>query len=599
MSNIKNLLYFLQHFYRFVKLPTLLKLTTLHTLQGVLQGAGILLIIPLLQLLGDSGITHDGGGKVVEIVKNVFSSLSIPLTIYTVIGTYIFIASFTEILTRYQSVLSLSLMQKYTSHLRVKLYDNLLHSKWGFLQSKRRSLFTHTLTQDISQIGGATFNSLNIFSNVFIILFNTIVACYIHLPFTISTILFAGFLTLISKSLFAKALHSGKKQRGFHQTLFNNIAESLGGLKSIKSHGQEDKQVSTFQNSSEEMVDQIVSFSKVQAYTQGGHGVLSVVVLGIYFLIAIEFFQLEVSSLLVLLFIFSRLVPRFSRLVSSWQQIINMIPAFEGVITLEKEMLESQESKSSDTNKTLDLQESITLNEISYSYNEDNSFELSEIDLTIPAKSQVSFVGLSGSGKTTIADIITGLLSPKSGTVSIDGNLLTPEIMQEWKNSISYVTQESYFLNDSIRNNLMFDLEDVPEERLWEVLELSAIGDFVKELPDGLDTIIGDRGTLLSGGERQRLSIAKAILKDPALLILDEATSALDYKNESLIYDLIRKLHGKTTVITIAHRLSTIKDSDTIFVLDNGSLVEQGNWSELSKKTGGYLQELITVGELQ
>lgn len=240
------------------------------------------------------------------------------------------------------------------------------------------------------------------------------------------------------------------------------------------------------------------------------------------------------------------------------------------------------------------LELDIELRGVSFSYNKDQgSYALCEVDLAVPARRMTAVVGPSGAGKSTLADLIMGLISPDTGTVLIDGAPLAGELLHVWRQSIGYVPQETFLLHDTIRSNLLWAQPDASGEDLWRALRLAAADDFVSQTPNGLDTVIGDRGVRLSGGERQRIALAQALLRKPSLLLLDEATSSLDAENERCIQEAIEQLDGELTIVLIAHRLSTIRRSDRIVVLDHGRVVETGNWGELAVRPNGRFRALM------
>jgi len=189
------------------------------------------------------------------------------------------------------------------------------------------------------------------------------------------------------------------------------------------------------------------------------------------------------------------------------------------------------------------------------------------LNLVIKFNESTALVGPSGVGKTTVADLIAGLLVPDSGKILCNDKPLTDDNRVAWRETVAYVTQDVFLFHDTVRNNLNWVSPDITDERLWWALEMAAARDFIKAMPDGLDTIIGDRGTRLSGGERQRLALARALLSNPQLLILDEATSALDSDNEKKIKQALDRLQGKLTIVIIAHRETTIEHVDHIIRL--------------------------------
>ncbi|MGO4273116.1 ABC transporter ATP-binding protein, partial [Paenibacillus sp. TAF58] len=202
-------------------------------------------------------------------------------------------------------------------------------------------------------------------------------------------------------------------------------------------------------------------------------------------------------------------------------------------------------------------------------------------------------IGRSGAGKSTLIDILMGLLQPERGQVLVDGVPLTEANLLSLRKSISYVPQDPFLFNGSIRENMLMIDPSATEEQLWESLEFAASTEFVNKLPLGLDTLIGDRGIRLSGGERQRLVLARAILRKPSILILDEATSALDSENEAKIQEALERLQGKLTIIVIAHRLSTIRNADQVIVLDKGRIIQSGGFTQLTGEKEGLFASLL------
>lgn len=250
-----------------------------------------------------------------------------------------------------------------------------------------------------------------------------------------------------------------------------------------------------------------------------------------------------------------------------------------------------------------ELKKMITLQNISFSYDSSDDYQLKDISLNIPALSSVAFVGESGSGKSTILDVITLLNEPNLGNLIID-DLNSSSIKKEsWRQMIGYVSQETIIFDATIGDNISMWSGDYKknkeiESKIKEAAEKANILDFINNLPDGLDTNVGDRGVLLSGGQRQRLFIARELYKNPLVLILDEATSALDTSSERAIQQSIESLKGYITVIQVAHRLSTIKNVDLIYVLKNGKLIEKGTYKDLTKNQDSNFSKMIELQSL-
>jgi ATP-binding cassette subfamily C protein len=292
----------------------------------------------------------------------------------------------------------------------------------------------------------------------------------------------------------------------------------------------------------------------------------------------LHWWQLPLPMLATLVFIFSRLMPMAMQVQQQLQQWSFHLAALTATTELLAEC--RQHAEPAGHADSLPLRASLALDNVTYTYPGRDWPALHDVSLSIPAGSTVAVIGSSGSGKSTLADVLMGLLLPDSGQLRVDGQILDQTGCQRWRRGVAYVPQDCFLFNDSIRHNLLWADDQASDEQLWRALDQAAAG-FVRQLPAGLDTVVGDQGLRLSGGERQRIALARALMGRPALLILDEATSALDTANEELIRQAIVNLHGQLTVIAIGHRLATLQHADLVIVMEQGRVVSQGSWAQL------------------
>jgi len=269
-----------------------------------------------------------------------------------------------------------------------------------------------------------------------------------------------------------------------------------------------------------------------------------------------------------------------------------MLPAYNNVIMLKEQCLENTEVK--DIGERVELNNAIELKNVWFSYQSDEYFSMKDLNLKIYAGKTTAIVGLSGAGKSTVADLVMGLIQPNEGEITVDDIPINKNFPGYWKDQIGYVAQETFLFNETIRLNLLLAQPKANEKDIIDALKLASANEFVSKLPEGLDTVIGDRGVKFSGGERQRLALARALLRKPSLLILDEATSNLDSKNEKKILKAIDDLHGEITILIIAHRLSTIENADYIYLIDEGQILESGTWNDLLKNQNGYFRDICS-----
>ncbi len=282
----------------------------------------------------------------------------------------------------------------------------------------------------------------------------------------------------------------------------------------------------------------------------------------------------------------------FNYLVNSINTLLNLYPTLSrGAESLHSlgEVLQSPDLEHNDgKDAPAEVAGRIEFQGVNFAYDGGRQSAISDLDLTIPAGRTVAIVGESGSGKSTLTNILIGFLRPQSGRVLLDGVDMEEIDVRVWRRRLALVPQQSLLFNGTIRENILFGLPSVADEWLHRVTRLTHVDEFVDELPDGMDTRIGERGTTLSGGQKQRIAIARALVRDPRIIVLDEPTSALDAQSERHVQAALAALtHGRTTII-VAHRLSTIRAADTICVLDRGRLIESGTYDELLQAGGPF-----------
>lgn len=281
-----------------------------------------------------------------------------------------------------------------------------------------------------------------------------------------------------------------------------------------------------------------------------------------------------------------RILPSLGRISSYFNQFMGCIPSVEETYNNFLEVREGKSRELSDK-KEIDsfvFKKELRIDNVCWTYSDEKSNILDNLSLRINKGEAIALIGASGSGKTTLADIILGLLKPKSGEIFLDGEDIF-ELYQNSSNIIGFVPQNAYLMDDTLRNNIAFGIEEekISDKLIWKSLEQAQLKEFVERLPEGLDTIVGERGIRFSGGQRQRIAIARALYCNPDILVLDEATSALDNETEKAVMDAIDALQGEKTLIIIAHRLSTIKNCDHIYEILEGKAIER-NKEELFKE---------------
>lgn len=300
------------------------------------------------------------------------------------------------------------------------------------------------------------------------------------------------------------------------------------------------------------------------------------------------------AELAVVLWSLLKAIPILSALLQTNVSLSNFLPSYEQLVSLRTQAEAAQEVQG--PRKFQQLKRGMELRKVEFAYPE-RTRTISQVNLQINKGQMTALVGESGSGKSTLVDLLLGLQLPDKGDVLLDGNPLAEWDRNSFRERIGYVPQDSQLFHTTLRENLLWARPGASETELWESCRLANAQRFVREFPEGLDTIVGDRGIRLSGGQRQRIALARALLRQPELLILDEATSALDSESEQLIQASLNEVANRTTILVIAHRLSTVKNADRIYVLSEGAIKESGTYEELMKRKG-LLAEIAKLQEL-
>jgi ATP-binding cassette subfamily C protein len=557
---------------------------------SVTQGAQLLLLVPLMSLAGLE-VQQGTVGRLNELASSLFAAVGVRPSTVTVLSAFALFTISLAALGRWRTSYSFRLQENFASSLRGRLYRAIANVDWLVFTRSRSSDFTHALTTELDRIGAATALLLSLITNVILVLVYTLVA--LRLDALMTTVVFfsgAGLLLALRRKT-QSAQWTGEQVSLATNGLYAAAIEHLGGMKTVKSYSAEERSSKLFSDLARRVARIRFDTVRDQADASFWFGAGSVTILCIILYVAFEVLAIPAAGLLLLLFLFNRITPLLSSVQQSYQQCLNVLPAFARVMEMMARCEAAAES-GAERPEEVELRDSIRLEGVSFSYGGEGTVAaIRELDLTIRAGETTAIVGPSGAGKSTIADLIMGLVAPTRGRVLVDDAPLDPELLRSWRGQIGYVAQETFLFNDTVRANLLWARPDAGDEEIWQALELAA-GEFVSELPQGLETVLGDRGVRLSGGERQRIALARALLREPSLLILDEATSALDSENERRIQTAVEGLQGRMTILVITHRLSTIRLADVIHVVENGRLVESEDWQMLMGKEDGRFAKL-------
>ncbi|MEH7299510.1 ABC transporter ATP-binding protein [Neobacillus drentensis] len=590
---MESIIYFVKKLHHFSGKILYLNLLGM-TLMGLLEGVGILFLIPMISM---SKIVDIEGGNmpflgIFDFLKDIPNNFGMPL----ILGIYVLLVISQNILQRQITVRNTIIQHSFFRHLRVETYDKLLHSNWDFFVKRRKSDLINILTTEIATASAGTYSFLQFISAFIITLIQIGLAFILSTKITIFVLISGLALILLSRNYLKKSISLGSRSLESGKEYLAGITDQINGIKDIKSNTLEESRLNWFKDVTLRMQHEQVDYSRLSTKSQLYYKAASAIFIAIFILVAINLYHAQGGQLVLVIVIFSRLWPRVAGIQSSMEKMAMRIPSYKAVIDLQVECTNAREFQKDKTQKIkpIQIKQGIECQNVTFRYNISlDTYALHDINLYIPSNQMTAVVGRSGAGKSTLIDLLMGLNKPENGTVLLDGTPLSSENLLSLRSVISYVPQEPFLFNESIRENLLIVQPNANEEQIWEALEFSSAGDFVKKLPYGLDTVIGDRGIRLSGGERQRLVLARAILRSPSILVLDEATSSLDAENEAKIQEALERLKGRMTIIVIAHRLSTIKNADQVIVLEQGEIIQKGEFLQLAKEKRSMFSKLL------
>ena len=481
-----------------------------------------------------------------------------------------------------------------------RLFQAYLHSPYTFhLQRNTAELLRNTNSEASAIMGGVLLPFMNLATEMMVLAFIFVLLFAIEPAATLFVFSIFGLLTYVFlRFTRAKVREYANEEQRHRKQSVQAVNQGLGGFKDARVLGREGfflhsyKESTQFKAKAAQYKKVISALPRLVLETLAVTGMLSVTAL---FVAQGRDLAVVVPTLVLLGTAIVRLMPSFTRIASDFnalkwgERALNVV--YVDLKELEAEERARRKLYLNGERKPLPFKHAIELDNLHYRYPGADEDALRGVSLTIPRFASVGFVGPSGAGKTTIVDVILGLLTPTEGHVRVDG-VDIQERLVSWQRKIGYIPQHIYLTDDTVRRNVAFGQsdEEINEEDVWAALEAAQLRELVESFDKGLDVMVGERGIRLSGGQRQRIAIARALYHKPEVLVMDEATSALDNQTERHIVEALEQLQGKHTMIVIAHRLSTVRNCDTLFMLDEGELVAAGSYDELLIHSDAFRQ---------
>ena len=575
MKSIKEIIIKLKTIYNKKQQIKFVFLFALIAVSGFLELIGISLILPFINIVINPEIIMTN--KYLFFVYNLFhisnTTNFLIFLAFVLIAVYI-LKNLYMLIVYYFQYKILYNAQKDISLQLIKFYIN---QPYSYHLNINTSEMVRIVTQDTTRCSDFLTNTFFLLSEFIVLLLVTSFLFYINKIVTIVLVILFVFIFFgIFKVLKPRLKVFAKNNQKYHSGMIKWIQQSLGAIKDIKILQKEQFFINKYYDSSV----QYASAQKHYRFLEQFPRLLieSFVVSVILFVIICLLYRgIDASTIIIQMAVFAmaafRLMPSMNRMQVAVNALMYFMPSIN-VVYRDLKNTRVVGYLKQDENKKINIEKGICINNISYKYPNTEKYIFKDISFNIQKGRSVGFEGPTGAGKTTIVDVILGLLNPTDGSITVD-NVNVHKNKSNWFSKIGYVPQFIYLTDDTIKNNILFyDDENVDNDKLNTVIEQAQLKEFIDSLPNGLDTIVGERGIRLSGGQRQRIGIARALYKKPEILVLDEATSALDNDTEKAVMQAIEHLYGKITMLVIAHRLTTIEKCDEIYKIDKGTLIK-------------------------
>jgi ABC-type multidrug transport system fused ATPase/permease subunit len=566
------------------------------SLASVLDGFVLVVLIPLLRnLFGTAGELHSGSTQLEALVDRMLAPLVAGLSPAEAAGRLVVVLVVGLLIKNSLSYLSSQItvraQEGLVRDLRTRLFDHLLTLDLGYFQRTRAGQVISAMMTEVDQTKAVITASLvSLFQNLVVVAVTLVVLSQISLRLTLFTLAFVPLLVMLLQRLVGRLRRHARARTKERGEVTATVTERIGAIRLIRSYGEEARESVGFDAQTNRYRKQVIRTQRFSSLTSPITEVFSgfLVILIIWAATRPELLGLEapLAPATIIVFLMAAL-----RLTSPLKTISGFPTVMALALASAERIFQVLDEPSTEVDRPgegeASFRREIAFDRVTFRYG-DGEPVLSDVSFSIPKGTVVALVGPSGAGKTTLADLLPRFHDPTSGEIRLDDVPLTRLRRRSIRALMGVVSQDTVLLNNTVFANIAYGSPGASREQVEAAAEAANAAGFIRQLPQGLDTVLGERGTRLSGGQRQRIAIARALLRDPPILILDEATSALDTESERLVQQAIDRLMRERTVLVIAHRLATVRDADEIVVLDDGRVVQRGTHDELYRAGGLY-----------
>ena len=540
-------------------------------------------LVPLLQLMSSDGVP---GGTLWATLSAAFSLIGLPLDFLTLISVLAILFLVGQGLLFFKKKIQTRLWFTASSDLKNRIFRQALATDIGYHHAHKSGSIINLLSHESEQSANVLFVVTELVTYSIFICVYCAMLLYISVPMTALCLVIAIAALVLLNIRITASKRMGHTMVETNMQLNEFINERIGMVKLIKIFSKEEREADQFQSITDAYARDNSAFMMNGIVIETNFQVIIFFIAIMILVVSTVVIHMQLPLLLVFIFILIRLTDPLRQFNAQRHQLAGNIASLKKIDATLREM-EKTRTIASGNRRFTGLNEAITLDDVSFSYDFGKPV-LQDVTFTLKKNGMVAIVGASGSGKSTLVDLTMRLIEPDKGAVRIDGIDIREYDLESYHAKIGFVSQDCFIFNMPVLANIAYSADTISQERVIETAIAAHAHDFIMDLPQGYDTLLGERGVLLSGGERQRISLARALYGNPDILILDEATSSLDSASEKIIKDSIKEIRNRCTILVIAHRLSTIEMADEILVMENGRIVERGTYDELLKNAGTF-----------
>lgn len=556
---------------------------TLMLLTAVLNVVAVLGLMPIVDFVTDPSLNSEN--RITNEVAKIYNYFDISISLLSLGLFYLSLVLLKASVFIFEKYITVKTIMRIMKNLILDQYQSYLDASWSFFGQKDYGTLSNTVAKEtekavigLESLAQFVASSFSLILYFILLLFISWELTSIVFLITVSVLLPVSFF-LNRYVYFVRKAHTSASNE-FQGKIYN----TLNSIKLILGFAKKQDTFEEVKPSVYTVTKTAVKFTMARIIMQPLTEILVVSLIVISVAYGIGFMEIGIPSLIAFLYSIQRLGTEAQAVMNSRNGISASLPSFEQINDLRNEATFFEEKKGGI--KVKDFKESIDLNNLFFDYDSDKAV-LKNINIHIKKGTMIGIVGPSGSGKSSLIDLILGFNIANKGEIIIDGTNINDLDINYWRNLLGYIPQQPFLFNKSIKDNLLWSNKNITDSEITEICKLANAHQFISELENGYDTLVGERGARLSGGQAQRICLARALIKKPKILILDEATSSLDSNSETLIQRAIDDLKGEITIISIAHRLSTIKKATSIYYLDNGQIIESGDFKKLIKNVDG------------